>query len=487
MLLLALSLINGAQAGGLDLLEVGGSWGTPGATNPTAAWWNPAGIAVGGGTQFLIEGAPTFATIEFDRTNPDYGPAADIDGDGVVDEYNYGGLDTLKTTAAVPFFGVSSDFGVDGLGIGAALAVPVARGGTEESIPGTGAFHLRDGNIQAINLILAGGYHIADKVAFGVSGSVVDSSWSAVTSVETVSTLSELIPDFHDQQFEDPNYTSVLDFQTLRDRKMTMGAGVYITPSDKVGISLAFKKGVKLVHEGDISLQLGCPPENADGSPSLPRLGVEILGLCNAKLKGTGEVGYSLPSRINSGIVFTPNDKVRLEAMGGWVGWSVFTDYDIRTTVKPEDIEDSANPKQAADLGSQERQWARDNKNTLWLGVDGKVQAHELVLVGGRVLFDKSAIPTENLSTNNFDTNLLALSGVVAVGPFAGMSIGTSFEQQILSSRTVTDSAYGVNLDPDLAKPDRYFYPSANGDYSGSITRIGISVMGSFGAGGDVE
>ena len=43
-----------AGAASLDLLEVGGAFGTPAATNPTAIWWDPAGIAVHGGTQVYV-------------------------------------------------------------------------------------------------------------------------------------------------------------------------------------------------------------------------------------------------------------------------------------------------------------------------------------------------------------------------------------------------------------------------------------------------
>ena len=104
-----LLLTSGAHAASLDLIEVGGAWGTPAATNPTALWWNPAGLAVGGGTQVHVEVAPTIGTVTAARDNPDYG---ELDptyfAEGYPESYDYSGTDTLRYVGAVPFVGVSS-------------------------------------------------------------------------------------------------------------------------------------------------------------------------------------------------------------------------------------------------------------------------------------------------------------------------------------------------------------------------------------------
>lgn len=499
MFLLALSLLMPANAGSLDLIAVGGNWGTPGATNPTALWWNPAGVAAGEGTQFLIEGAPVLATVDFDRTNPDYGPPMDVDGDDEPDPYDYSGKEQIKFNGVVPFVGVTSDFGVEGLGFGVALAVPFARGGRvgdapptfEELSKGTagagdyqsspGSFHLRDGNIQAIYAILGGGYEINDMLALGVSGAFVDSTWYAVTDVESLSLLQDNaggLVTYADQLFEDPNYRSTLTFDNLKDQTFTFGLGAQFKPIDEVTIAVSYNHGLNLSHTGDVMVVTGCPPE----SDTLGRFGVEQLGLCNANTKGTSTVGYKLPSRVNAGVVVRPVDAVRLEAMGGFVGWSAFSDYDIQTRVTPEAVDDAADPEITADLISQDRKWARDNRDTFWVGLDGKGEViDDTLTVGARVLYDRSAIPDEVLSTNNFDANSVNVGGLVAVGPFAGLSFSASLEQQFLADRTVKKSAFQMTLPEEDRKPVRYYYPPAEGQYSAGITRIGISVMGAFG------
>jgi hypothetical protein len=61
------------------------------------------------------------------------------------------------------------------------------------------------------------------------------------------------------------------------------------------------------------------------------------------------------------------------------------------------------------------------------------------------------------------------------------MVIAASVDKFFLATRDVKNSAYSVTLVEEDAKADRYFYPSAAGTYHGSITRFGISVMGTFG------
>ncbi|MFN7146885.1 MAG: hypothetical protein ACK4YP_24130, partial [Myxococcota bacterium] len=73
MLLLASLLTHGARAASLDNLEIGGPWGSPTATDATAAWWNPAGLAAGRGTRVMVEGAPTFASVTYERAEPNGG------------------------------------------------------------------------------------------------------------------------------------------------------------------------------------------------------------------------------------------------------------------------------------------------------------------------------------------------------------------------------------------------------------------------------
>ena len=498
-MLLAALLTLSANAAGLDLLEVGGSWGTPGATNPTAIWWNPAGLAVGGGTQFVLEGAPVLANVYVDRANPPYGdvnynPYDDEEDDPVgnnyPETYDYSGRGEVSLRQVVPFVGVSSDFTVEGLGIGIGLAVPTATGGELDDPTGHNAYHLRSGNIQAPQLILAGSYRIKEIISLGASFNVIESGWASVVDTSTYPDLAFAVQEelnldhppnsFRDGYSEHPGYATTADFD-LKDRAYTFGAGIYVTPVEQLAVSVAFNKGVNLQHEGPLSLDFNCPPEY----DLLARFAAEDRGLCDIRMNGQGRVSYSLPSRLNFGVVYFPSEKVRLEAMGSWVGWSAFSDYEIETIIADDQLSDELTDpevrQETLDLVNKPRVWARDHRNTFWAGVDGKAQVHEKVMVGGRLFYDRASVPNESLLINNLSLDTIGISGMAMYSPVDQLGIGLSYTRNQFISQTVDNSAFGITVVEEQLREFRYQFPSGNGDYGGAINRFGISLRGQFG------
>ncbi len=510
MTVLALSLLSTARAASLDLLEVGGAYGTVAATNPSALWWNPAGIAVNGGTQFLVEVAPTFAGLDATRTDPDYGdtnPAYYGEPFNLPEDPNYGGTDRIGFTGAVPFLGVTSDLSVKGLGVGLALAVPTARGGVSDEATNANRYALRGAMIQSLHLIAGGAYQYKDKVSLGVSGHFVDASYYADIDNTTYGDIAWAVaeeaggffsPIFQDAYIEQEGYAARItmggkdgdDHGVLKDRTFTFSVGTHVTPLPKerlLDISLAYVHGVKLVTEGDVTLEFGCGDATSQAA-------FQQAGLCDSTFEGTATIGYDLPGRIHLGVATSPVEKVRLEAMGAYVMWSAFTDFDITTDIAADQVplDDPEAAAETADLVSQHRLWARDNVDTFWVGLDGKVQVHEYFTAGARVMYDHSAIPSYAVSANNLDNNTVTLSALAMLTPLGDkLGIGLSFGQSFLATREITDSRFGVNIaqaDPDSDEfygdnpaIDRYYYPSANGTYGGSISRLGITLKGGFG------
>ncbi|MEQ1504174.1 MAG: outer membrane protein transport protein [Myxococcota bacterium] len=503
-----------SHAASLDLIEVGGAYGTPGATNPTAIWWNPAGLAVGGGTQFMVELAPTFGGVTADRANPDYGTLnQDLGAAGYPTEYNYGGVDKLSTFAPVPFLGVSSNLMVPGLGVGLGLAVPTGRGGESDQEFGANRYALRAGQIQALHVMAGASYQLLNKIALGASVSFVDSSYYANTDTTVYPDITAEVEGlvgpqdgYQDGYLEDKGYTTTAvlggdegngDHGALHDTTFTFGAGLYVTPiGKKLGISVSYNHGVRLDHDGDLNLKFQCPPQYVPGDigSSLARVGAETRGICDTNIKGTSAVGYNLPARINLGVVLSPIERLRLEVMGSYVMWSAFKDYEIHTDVTADAIIEAAtaadkpvpsaeNAEATAELLTQDRLWARDNQDTFWVGVDGKLKLVGPLSGGARVTYDHHAIPDEALSANNIDMDAVIVGLMTQINPIEKLGIGLSFSHQFLMTRTITNSAYGVTIDETAAKEDRYFYPSANGTYSGGINRLGVTVKGKFGGG----
>lgn len=453
-----LLLLSVARAASLDNLEIGGPWGTPTATDATAVWWNPAGVAAGRGTRIELEGAPEFATILYERTG------------------EHPGTDTLQLTGVIPFAGIATDFGVEGLGVGVALSVPIARGGTETQPPGAGAYHLMDGMNQAIYAQLAAGYSWQGKIAVGGSAALVRSQWSATVLTDTLPDLDAAIEaqgeesGYTDDMLESADYAATLEFEPLTDTAVAFSVGIRAQPSDNFAFGVAYVSGAHVDNEGSLTIKFGCPPE----TDVLGRFGAEQFGVCYAEVPANATVGYTLPGRVHGGVVFWPVEAVRVEAMGGWVGWSVFDDYEI-------DIHDAQAATEAgSELVNQERTWARANTDSAWGGIDVKGEiADDRVVLGARALYDQSAIPDEALSTNNYDANTLMLSGLLAWRPVKALELGASFTHHLLATREVTTSGFGMTVEGERAD-DRWYYPSANGTYSGSINRIGVQVRAGF-------
>lgn len=482
-----------AQASSLDLIEVGGAFGTPAATNPTAVWWNPAGLAVHGGNRVLVEVAPTLGSVRIDRDNPNYG---EINTDnlppGFPTSYDYSGQDRIGFVGVIPFVGVQTDLGIDNLGLGAAFYVPFARAGGLDDPNGPNRFMVRDGAIRTLNVSLAAAYQLADVISFGVTGSVVRNQYRVDTDTAFYADLldggrlagfdDDELQTFQDPYSEQPGY-SVQSIFDLADTALTFGAGIYLTPSERVGISLAYQHGMRLDNEGDLTLNFDCPPEY----DTIARASAEAIGTCNTSVSGTGTIGYRLPGRIQGGVAFRPTDKLRLEAMGAVVFWSVFTDYEIQPLVAPSafvEAEGEGNRVVASQLASVFRPWARDNRTSGWFGLDAKGAVGKVLTLGGRVIYDRAAVPSSAVSANNYDADSLLFSGLVDIAAIDRLSVALSFGHQAFARRTVTDSAFAIWADREARPADpRYFYPSANGVYRGGITRIGITLRARLGEG----
>lgn len=487
LLLLALT----AVAGSLDLLEVGGLWGTPTATGPTAVWFNPAALSFERGTRFLAEADLALGGFAIDRDEPDYtfDPPARCDDDpsgaGCARPV-YGGLDRVRFTGAVPFLGVATNANVPGLGLGLALYVPMARGGDEVDEPGAGRTHLRRGDIQAIHTSLAVSYAWKDLFGVGASLTWIRSSWAARIDNQTATSFRDypgvgglLAGELDGVSVEDPSLLAQTDFGPLIDDIVSFQVGLYAKPHPDVRLSVGYAHGGRVSHEGPVSLAFSCP--DPDVYPLLGGpLGAPNFGVCDAQMSGRSTVAYRYPMRVHGGVAWAPEAGHRVELMGGWVRWSQYTDFEITVSdVTSSNTELSDDTRDALAL---DRRWARDNRDTFWVGVDGKVRAHKALLVGGRVTFDRSAVPDAVMSPNNADFDTVRLGALVAVtpSPKAPVQIGLSYLGDIQLPRETTHSAFRVDVDPALRLEDRYLYPEMNGSWTGWLHRVGLSVQGAF-------
>jgi long-chain fatty acid transport protein len=111
-----------AAASGLSAARFGGEHGHPTADNPTAIYYNPAGIALKPGTRIFLDGNLAFRRASYDRpesaiNDPGGGTPSDaLDANA--------GQARLQNTLFSPFFGASSDLGTKVFAVGAAAYFP---------------------------------------------------------------------------------------------------------------------------------------------------------------------------------------------------------------------------------------------------------------------------------------------------------------------------------------------------------------------------
>jgi long-subunit fatty acid transport protein len=463
----ALWLVAASWGASLDLLEIGGMWGSPVTQEPTAIVWNPGAMGAVRGTRFLVEGAPVFANVGFERSDPDWGG---------LQEYRYFGI--------APYLGVSTDAGVDGLGLGLALSVPVARGATAVDPAGPGRMALREGDIRSIHATLAAGYEIKRLFGFGASVSYVYGSWYANLDTEYATSLAdELVKanggtqtDYYpdDAVIEDPRYQTTADFQSLASHDVTFSFGVQAKPHPWLDLALSYQHGWYAQHRGTAALSFDCPP---DDDPT-GRFGAEDRGLCFAEMQADAEVAYRYPGRLRFGAALHPNDDLRVELFGSYAFWSTFTDFEINLSNVTSS--NTTITEETSQLVSKQRLWARDNRDSFNVGVDGKYRIADRFRVGVRVMFDRAAVPDEVLTPNNYDADTVVLGGLFGVAVVPQVEVALSFSEYLSMARESSGSAFDLAMDPDERKPDRYAYPGMAGRYTSSIHRLGISVRGLF-------
>ncbi len=463
-------LFTAALASGLDLPEVGGLWGTPAETGPTAVWFNPGALALGHGTRVLVDvAAPLHATLRFDRSGPFGGPSA----------YNY--------TGVVPFVGVATDAGVRGLGLGLSFFVPyaVAGGPADPDAPlPSGRTHLRQGSVFPFHVSLAASYAWKDVLSFGAAVTVIHSRWGAQLDFSTVPDLADTLADlgfggdeptdfYSDEDLEDPDYLLGVDFGPLPATTASLQAGIAARPHPDVLLSVGFALGTPrpLVHRGGVAIDAGCPPED----DLFGRAGAQLYGLCDADIAADATIAYRYPMRVHVGAAWQVKPELRLELMGGWTGWSAYDD--LRITVTDPVSANTELGEPALDALTLDRRWGRGARDTFWVGVDAKGDVGPLVL-GGQARFDRAAIPNAWMGPNNFDFDAATLGALLGVRPTrkADLVLALSYQGRIAAPRTVTDSAFGLAVDPAARNPDRAFYPQMNGRYTSGLHRLALSV-----------
>lgn len=418
-----------AAASGIVVARFGGEHGNPMTDNPTAMYYNPAGLALGFGTRLFIDGNFAWRTMNYSR------PEGAIDR--IEDDPNATGSFTpragvsansgeakLANILVSPFLGVASDFGIKGFGAGLGFYVPIGgqstwdEGTANPDFPGAKdgvqRWWVIEGTIRSAYITGAAAYEIPDlKLSIGLSVNYV---------MHTVNTIRARNSDGTDHLESEGG--ALREGRTIIDvtgQDISLGAGIMYRPNDQwwIGVSYQSQPGFgenKL--EGDATLVTGNTTVTGEKTP------VELF--------------QSMPDIWRFGARFRPNPRSEYRLFGDFTRWSVMTEQCFLTARGDRDCESGLNA-----IGIIPRYW--DDAFGVRAGYSRWFDSGvELILGAG---FDQSAVPDRTLDPSLYDADKVTASlGARFQMMNKKMALATTYTQVIYFGRDVEPRGRDADL-----------------------------------------
>lgn len=389
-----------AWAGGFSATRFGGEHGHPATDEPTAIYYNPAGLAYGHGTRIQVEGLFVYRTVDYTRDPGDIDdPAATPD-----DIAANSGKGSLGNVIISPFLGVSTDLGIDGLGLGFGFYAPF---GGQTSWDKNTAFENNDtypgaldgparwssieGEQRSIYVSLGGAWRTrTGRFGVGAAVNLISSSLSLVRARNT---------DGLDTLTDSGGVAEGRALLELSDITFSASVGLMFKPTEcsRIGISYQAQPNFgEMTLDGTLT--------NKYGATDPFELDVQMR--------------QQLPDSIRIGGVWRAAEKVKLHFAADYQRWSVFKDQClVQTGVGPAKCaflpDPSSGPRTGFRGGLDTANGGanvlvnipRDWNDTFSVRAGGSYDINDKLELNAGVLFDSNAVPDETLEPALIDTN----------------------------------------------------------------------------------
>lgn len=383
-----------AGASGFQTARFGGEHGHPTTSNPTAIYFNPAGLALGKGTRIYLDVGLALRNSTYERpqgaiSNPGTGTPADAF------EAN-AGTAKLDNVAFIPFAAIVSDFGIENFGAGIGAYVPLggsaswdqnsafegARGEVYPgAVDGVQRWFTIEGTIRSLYLTAAAAYRVPSlRLSLGAGFNVIQSQ------VQTVRARNGDGTDDLVQGGLPKEGRSLIDVESW---DLAFSVGAIWEPVDKfwVGASYQSQPGFgKMSLSGKLETQF----------PMAERTEQDVV------------LTQELPDIWRLGFRWQPQERWELRLFGEYARWSVLQDQCVFSEGGSCEIEEdgSEGPDSSGVVQNIPRRW-RDGFGvragvSRWLSSD--VEAY--VGVG----YDSSAIPDRVLDPSIYDMDKISAS-----------------------------------------------------------------------------
>ena len=443
-----------AHAGGFGATRFGGEDGHAATSDPTAAYFNPAGLAYTEGTQAYIEGFFAQRRVTYKRD-----PAAiDNRGTGTPDAAvdRNSGEGTLSNPLVSPFIGFVVKGLVPGLGVGLSVSVPFGgqaswdkdtRFANDATYPGAVDGPARwatiEGTQRSLFYTLAAGWHTRDgKFGVGAGLNVVQSQISLVRARNVDGTDDLVRPNGSIAEGR-----SLLEVDGI-DLSATLGLMWKPTPSSRVGLSYHSQPSFgESTLSGTLTNQFGDSPPAASDV----------------------ELRQELPDILRLAGLWRAADKIVLHAALDMQRWSQFKNQCIVTPGAPASAcapdADGMVVESSPLVVNIPRAW----QDVYGIRIGGAYEVSDALTVNGGILYDTNAVPDATLDPALIDADKVVpqvgvrfRTGKVTLNGTIGHVF---YMDRTTAARTVDPS--GKNRNPDMA-----------GDYSTGIlyALLGVGV-----------
>ncbi len=455
-----------AAASGFVVARFGGEHGHPVTDNPTAIYYNPAGLSFGKGTRLYIDGTFAWRTVNYTRS-PD---AIENLGAGTPDTPEgiaaNSGEASLFNLAAVPFVGAVTDFGIDNLGVGVALYVPI--GGTSVwddnddvdpvqfagAVDGVQRWWGTSGTIRSMYGTLAGSWHFPSlRLRVGLGANLV------VTEVDTIRARNvdgtdDLIVGATKQPKEGRTLIEAKGYHG------SVGAGLIWEPVDQWWIGLSYQSVPGFGEQRLEGTLVNYFPNRAtDPDPAK---------------RGTTEDDIdflqTLPDIVRLGVRGRPTENTEVRLFGDFTRWSVFEKQCVVNRGKDcGTIAKGASAPGSSIVLNIPRKW----ENAFGVRAGGSYWLNPDVELFAGAGFDSSAVPDETLDPVLLDQNKVtaSLGGRVQLLD-RSLALAGTYTQVIYLTRELDP---GAN---DFVPPSKS--PDAAGEYKQAVGALNINVEYAF-------
>jgi long-chain fatty acid transport protein len=448
-LLAASALASSAAASGFNTARFGGEHGNPMTDNPTALYYNPAGLAIKPGFAAFADGNIAFRLASYSHTAD---PSDIPEPPDAVGSNN--GESNLTNIVAAPMLGLNLGIPITDsvdLAIGAGFFVPF--GGTavwDENdafvsspypgpLDGTQRWYSIHGTIRTMYISAGVAVGISKLVYIGVSGGVAQSE----------------IDSLRARNANGDNSVVQEGRAWLEASKFNghFGAGVMVTPLDgKLRIGASYQ----------------APPafgEQVLEGTLVTKLGPQISGRDQQV-----EVHQSLPDVFRLGVSYRLDD-LELRLSGDYQRWSLFEDQCIAAAGTPCVVEEdgSGDPSTNA-LAILPRRW--QDAGGVRLGAS--YWFSPLFELFGGVGYDSNAIPDENLDAALMDFHDVSLSLGGRLQPIDQIGLALSYTHFFYVPRDTS----GKSVNDEFQTPGKG--PDAGGEYTQTIGTFNVNVSVRF-------